>query len=118
MLINLSNHPSDLWEGKQLEAAGQFGEIVDIPFPQVGPEASHEDILALAEECVHAIEEKAQDAEITVHVMGEMTLTYAIVSRLKEMGIRCVASTTVRNTVVDDNGVKTSVFVFTMFREY
>lgn len=118
MLINLSNHPSDLWEEKQLMAAEQFGEIVDIPFPQVGPEASHEDILALAEECVHAIEEKAQDADITVHVMGEMTLTYAIVSRLKEMGIRCFASTTERNTVVDENGVKTSVFVFTMFREY
>lgn len=118
MFINLSNHPSDHWDKEQRKAAEKYGEIVDIPFPQVGPEASHEDILALAEECVHAIEEKAQDADITVHVMGEMTLTYAIVSRLKEMGIRCVASTTERNTVVDDNGVKTSVFVFTMFREY
>lgn len=118
MLINLSNHPSDLWEEKQLTAAKQYGEIVDMPFPQVGPEVSHEDILALADECVHAIEEKAQDADIIVHVMGEMTLTYAIVSRLKEMGIRCVASTTERNTAVDDSGVKTSVFAFRMFREY
>lgn len=118
MLINLSNHPSDLWEGKQLEAAGQFGEIVDIPFPQVGPEASHEDILALAEECVHAIEEKAQDAEITVHVMGEMTLTYAIVARLKEMGIPCVASTTERHVELNDDGTKTSEFCFVRFREY
>lgn len=116
--INLSNHPSDLWEEKQLEAAGQFGEIVDIPFPQVGPEASHEDILALAEECVHAIEEKAQDAEITVHVMGEMTLTYAIVARLKEMGIPCVASTTERHVELNDDGTKTSEFCFVRFREY
>ena len=89
-----------------------------MPFPQVNQEASHEEVLALAEESVHAIEKKAQDANITVHVMGEMTLTYAIVSRLKEMGILCVASTTERNTVMDDNSVKTSVFAFTMFREY
>ena len=116
--INLSNHPSDRWDEEQRKAAEEYGEIVDIPFPQVGPEASHEDILAMADECVHAIEEKAQNTDITVHVMGEMTLTYAIVSRLKEMGIRCVASTTERNTVVDDSGVKTSVFAFTMFREY
>lgn len=116
--INLSNHPSDLWEEKQLKAAKQYGEIIDMPFPQVGPKTSHEDILALADECVHTLEEKAHDTDITVHVMGEMTLTYAIVSRLKEMGIRCVASTTERNTAVDDSGVKTSVFAFRMFREY
>ena len=30
-------------------------------------------------------------AEITVHIMGEMTFTFMVVTRLKELGIRCVA---------------------------
>lgn len=118
MFINLSNHPSCLWEERQLEAAKQYGEVVDVPFPQVDPGISREDILPLADDCVHAIEEKAQDADVTVHVMGEMTLTYAIVARLKEMGIRCVASTTERHAVLHDDGTKTSEFTFVKFREY
>lgn len=118
MLINLSNHPSCLWEERQFEAAKQYGEIVDVPFPQVDPGISREDILALADGCVHAIEEKAQGADVTVHVMGEMTLTYAIVARLKEMGIRCVASTTERHVELNDDGIKTSEFCFVRFREY
>lgn len=38
MLLNLSNHPSSLWCDEQIKAAETlFGEIVDLPFPQVDP---------------------------------------------------------------------------------
>lgn len=37
MLINCSNHPSRLWGDPQKEAAKVYGEIMDIPFPQVNP---------------------------------------------------------------------------------
>lgn len=38
MLLNLSNHPSSLWCDEQKKAAETlFGEIVDLPFPQVDP---------------------------------------------------------------------------------
>lgn len=117
MLINLSNHPSDLWGQKQLEAAQAYGEIVDLPFPVVSPEASHRDVQELAETYVGMIERLKADDQATIHVMGEMTFTYAVVSKLKEMGLRCVASTTVRNTAIS-GGIKVSEFSFVTFREY
>lgn len=49
--------------------------------------------------------------------MGEMNFTYALVSKLKAHNIRCVASTTKRETV-EENGVKISKFNFVRFREY
>ena len=33
MLINLTNHPLSKWDEAQLQAAAQYGECVDIPFP-------------------------------------------------------------------------------------
>lgn len=116
--MNLSNHPSSSWEQKQWEAAAHYGEIVDMPFPQVSPECSQQEIEQLAEQCVNEIVGQGCDADITVHVMGEMTLTYAIVSRLKSRGIRCVASTTERNVAMNDDGTKMSEFTFVKFREY
>ena len=116
--INLTNHPSEKWEKRQSEAAREYGEVVDMPFPKVSPESSYEEVSALAEEYVNLIREKCKDADVTVHVMGEMTFVYALVSRLKDIGIRCVASTTERKAVVNDDGTKTSEFSFVQFREY
>ena len=56
--------------------------------------------------------------EVTVHVMGEMTLTYRIVNKLKARGIRCLASTSDRVANDIGNGEKTSQFHFVEFREY
>lgn len=50
MLINLSNHPSTKWGKKQKQAAiAQYNEILDLPFPQIEPEATIEYVLELAE---------------------------------------------------------------------
>ena len=87
-------------------------------FPQVNPEDSREDIEALAEDVAKSIVEKSHDCDVTVHVMGEMTFVYQLVSRLKSMGIRCVASTTERIVKDNDDGTKTSEFSFIQFREY
>lgn len=118
MFINLSNHPSDLWSDEQLAEARRLGEIKDVPFPNIMPNLTSENVRALAEEYVAVIVEKAERESITVHVMGEMTFTYNLVSRLKAMGIRCVASTTERRTRLDDDGNKVSEFKFVQFREY
>lgn len=117
MLINLSNHPSESWEGKQLEAACRYGDIQDIPFPDIVPQLSHEEICLLADEYAAKIARLARDCDVTVHVMGEMTFTYAVVSTLKDMGIRCVASTTER-IVKESEGKRTYTFRFCQFREY
>lgn len=118
MFINLSNHPSSNWEIKQKEAAEQYGEIVDISFPTVDPNDDRSQIEALADQYVKIIEEKAKNATAIIHVMGEMTFTYSIVSRLKERGIGCVASTSERIVQETPDGQKISSFQFVRFREY
>lgn len=117
MLINLSNHPSDRWEQRQTEAAREYGEIEDMPFPAVSPTDSHDDIQALAEVYAGMIEKESHEGQVTVHIMGEMTFTYALVSRLKEKGIRCIASTSERKATMS-GGMKISEFSFAGFREY
>lgn len=115
MFINLSNHPSIGWSKEQLEAAQQYGEIVDLSFPNVEPSFTTKNVNELADVIVEGI--KDLDATPVVHVMGEMTFIYAIVTRLKALDITCVASTTER-IVQEENGKRISEFKFVQFREY
>ncbi|MDR0612632.1 MAG: CRISPR-associated protein [Dysgonamonadaceae bacterium] len=119
MLINLSNHPSALWSAEQTEAAHrQFGEIVDLPFPNVSPEGDNMYIEKLAEEYINIIVHKHFSNPLpVVHIMGELTFTFSIVRLLHQYGFTCVASTTKRNSV-EKNGIKTSEFKFVKFRRY
>lgn len=119
IFINVSNHPSSKWASEQLEAAKQFGEVIDIPFPNVAPEATEEDINQLATDILQQIDwlHVSKDSVPVVHIMGEMTLVYNIVTKLKSCGVTTLASTTVRD-VVEKDGVKTSVFKFCKFRKY
>lgn len=117
MLINLSNHPSALWEAAQLKAAHIYGEVEDMPFPVVEPEMSTADVARLAETYAEKLLNR-YGTSITVHVMGEMTFTYAVVSRLKAKGVVCVASTTERCVSVAADGRKVSDFRFVQFRQY
>ena len=117
-LINFSNHPSEYWGQKQLEAAQEYGEIKDIPFPVVCPDANYNEIQDLANQYVDEILSYASEHHITVHVMGEMTLTFLVVSLLKERGIECIASTTDRNTEFISDNKKISDFDFVRFRKY
>ena len=118
MLINFSNHPSDYWGDKQMEAAKVYGEIKDLTFPAIDPEANNEDLQTIADQYVQKILAEAKNHKITVHVMGEMTFCFMVVSRLKRMGIESVASTSVRNAEVAIDGRKISDFQFVRFRKY
>ena len=53
-----------------------------------------------------------------VHLMGEMTFTYALVSLLQAANILCVASTSDRKVIEEENGKKTILFEFKQFRAY
>lgn len=117
--INFSNHPSSGWLKEQLIAAKDYGEIVDMEFPNIDPEFTSTMISNLADEAINTITSYGKD--ITVHIMGEMTFTYAVVSRLKTLGIKCVASTTKRDPkkiIITPDGKKISEFHFIQFREY
>jgi len=116
MFINLTNHPSDTWSNEQLRAAHCFGEIIDLPFPIIEPVFSKAEVDELADITVDGITDL--DSDSVVHVMGEMTFTYAVVERLKARGIVCVASTTERLVKMTTDGKKISEFKFIQFREY
>lgn len=113
-MINISNHPSSKWGMQQLEAAGN---VVDLPFPAVDPNASSEELDALAREYLHKIL-NMDNPDGVVHVMGEMGFTFKLVTLLKEHGFLVVHSTTERTVVEGADGVKTSVFNFCQFRTY
>lgn len=117
MFINLSNHPSSGWGKEQQQAAQRIGNIVDLPFPPVAPGASADEVKQMARELVEHILEMGDPATLTVHIMGEMTLTFSVVAALCPLGVRCVASTTER-LVTEVDGKKVSEFHFVQFRDY
>lgn len=118
MLINLSNHPSCKWSEEQVAASHQYGEVVELPFPQVDPEADTLNIQQLALEYLAKIQQMANPTEAVVHIMGELNLTYLLVLMLKTAGYSCVASTSVREVYEEEPGRKTVFFKFVRFREY
>ena len=118
LFLNLSNHPSKEWSSSQITEAKRYGKIEDIPFPDVSPTLTSEDINFLSEEIVNKIISKAPHYSAVVHIMGEMTLTYTVVSQLKALGYKCLASTTERDVSMDSEGNKTVHFEFRQFREY
>lgn len=119
MLINLSNHPLDSWSISQVDAAlAEFGGVLDFSFPSVEPVWDENKIAQLADKiasdiiCHHGHEIAA------VHVMGEFTLTYALVQRFKESGYTCVSSTSKRIVEMLPDGSKNVKFEFCRFRRY
>jgi ABC-type histidine transport system ATPase subunit len=119
VFINFTNHyPSSQWEESQQSAAAAYGTIKDLPFPNVQPNASEEEIEGLVDEYVQKMKDLAGNAKLTVLVMGEMTFAFAMINRLKKMGIDCVATTTERNVIAEEGGKKTAVFKFVRFRKY
>lgn len=119
--INLSNHPSARWSPEQKEAASALagGEVEDIPFPEVAPEASTVGIEADADRLAGEIAAKRPGA---VGVTGEWTLTVALVVRLQRAGIRCVSPSSrreVRELPGGDGATKKEVvFRFVGWRDY
>jgi len=114
MFINLSNHPSSTWSDKQKIAAQAYGLIHDMPFPNIDPHATSDQILQKAEK--YLLEIRKLDPK-AVHIMGELTFTFAMVKLLQQVGYLCLAATSDRNVeVIDDK--KVISFNFVQFRPY
>ena len=121
LFINISNHPFEQWGAKQKKAAAEYGECVDIDFPEVNEEGDDNYVAMLADDYLRIVLDKVKNHNkkgITVHLMGEMTFCYALLERLKENDILCVASTNERQAIDLGNGKKESVFKFMKFRKY
>jgi hypothetical protein len=123
MLINLTNHPVETWGEEQLEAASQeFGKVMDLPFPFIDPTAGSTEIADIARQWHQKILSLLQEAPVketnAVHVMGELSFCFALVSALVKSGIRCIVSTSQRvSETLGDNSRKQS-FTFERFRNY
>ncbi|MFA8436812.1 MAG: CRISPR-associated protein [Marinifilaceae bacterium] len=119
MFINLSNHNSAKWGAAQREAAQSYGKIYDLPFPHIDPAASEADVEQLARDQLEEINQlmAANNEKSAVHIMGEFTFCFALVTLLKAEGITCVSSTTQR-IVKENSKEKISIFNFIKFRRY
>ena len=121
MLINFTNHPSTEWPEVQLKSAGKYGSVFDVQFPSVDPIAEPFEIEFMAEKFeieLRRILAGENNKLSAVHIMGELTFCFALVSRLQMVGIICLASTTIRETIDYPDGSKTTKFGFVRFREY
>ena len=119
LLINLSNHPYETWGDKQKNAAAEYGEVIDMAFPMVDANDDEAYIKTLADDFFQRIIEYAEKYKVTVHLMGELTFTFALLKLLQERGIGCIASTSKRIVKEEVPGKKEEViFEFERFREY
>ncbi|MBO4555124.1 MAG: hypothetical protein J5706_00090 [Elusimicrobiales bacterium] len=87
-----------------------YGNIIDVPFPKVDPKGDKAYIRRLAEDCFKQI--TSQPGIQAVHIMGEQNLCFLLIKMLMAKGIKCIASTTIRNAG------KEPAFSFEQFREY
>ena len=118
VFVNHTNHPSAQWSDAQREAAEAYGSIIDMPFPSVSPCAEPEEVLEL----VQAHLSKILSLEPTaVLCQGEFNYTFAMVERLKQIGITTLAACSERVTkevVQGDCTTRVSHFRFVQFRPY
>ena len=120
MLINLSNHPFPEWSERQKKEAWRlFGEVEDWHFPPIDPESTASEIEKLAEDYFQMLAVRiASIPDVAIHLMGEMTFSFALLKKLQESKIDCYASTANRNVNILASGEKVVRFDFVKFRKY
>ncbi|MBQ7946646.1 MAG: TIGR02221 family CRISPR-associated protein [Bacteroidaceae bacterium] len=118
VLVNLSNHPYSVWSEEQKSAAAIYGNVVDIQFPMVDEAGDETYIKSLADEYMQKIAHYGDKYNVTVHLMGEFSLSYSVLHRLQKAGYKCIVSTTKRIVEMLDDGSKKVSFKFCKFREY
>ncbi|MBR2214451.1 MAG: CRISPR-associated protein [Selenomonadaceae bacterium] len=119
IFVNHTNHPSTYWSEPQLTAARAYGDIMDVPFPNIPPDYSPQEVRRLAQKYFAVICDLKPAA---VLCQGDFSYTFAMVNMLKEAGIVTLAATSQR--IVTEaktpggSTQKVSLFEFVRFREY
>ena len=124
VFLNISNHPLAEWSESQIQAALDLcpqGQIIDLPFPQVNPSFSTDEVVALAHsywlESTAVLDQKKQMPHCAL-IAGEPIMCVALVELLNKQGIKCYSATTHREVRCDDHGQKVSKFNFVRFRSW
>jgi hypothetical protein len=119
MLINFTNHPSSKWSAEQTAVASTYGEILDIPFPDIDPLGSEQYIAKLVETYAKEITGRNPAA---VLCQGEMTFAFSVAQKLVNRGTTVLAACSKREATekTDTEGMatKTAEFKFVRFRKY
>ena len=119
IFINHTNHPLARWSAAQRAAAEEYGEIVDLPFPDIAPEWDEAAVARLADEQAERI---LMQSPAAVLCQGEFTYSYALIRRLVAAGIPVLAACSRRESYetpdVAGHTTRTSVFAFVRFRRY
>ena len=92
MFINISNQPNCEWDTYQYGKARTFGEIRDIPFPEVPATATGDEVKKMAEEVfINSGGLQILNTELDVILcQGESSLMWHIVNLFKNEGFKCV----------------------------
>ena len=119
MLINCTNHPYEIWNEPQRLAAEVYGEVVDLPFPQVDPASTPGQIRMIVDRYAQQIEALQPDAVLAA---GEFTCLFMLVDRLLKDGVEVVCTCSRRITdeekKPDGSNEKKTRFFFEGFRRY
>lgn len=123
--LNISNHPSANWPKEQFEAAASWGEVVDIPFPNVPTGIDRGNLRGLVKSVVSQVYRlgcpddgrEDESAVAKVMVQGEAVVSAAIAFALTVSQYKVVAAKTER-VAIQNGDTKTSVFKFAGWREY
>jgi len=115
MLLNFSNHPTKEWTANQKNIAlEQYTTIQDLSFPSIDPHIDSSELVMLVKKYIIQIQQINPTA---IHIMGEHTFTFKMVSELQKIDFLCIASTTKRKAIQKGNK-KTIYFDFVKFRTY
>lgn len=119
MFINLSNHPTEKWDEFQRREAEKYGEIVDLPFPQIPAEMNSDEVCIQAKKYFSICKAILPDAKVIhgIHLVGEPTFCFYLTNLLIQAGYNVLGSTTER-VVKEEGNQKTSIFKFVQFRKF
>ncbi|MGM9580864.1 MAG: CRISPR-associated protein [Anaerovibrio sp.] len=119
IFINHTNHPSASWSEEQLQAARQYGRVIDVDFPAVEAGWDEAAVDSLARETAGRILAMQPSA---VLVQGEFTYSYALIGYLLKAGADVLAACSERCTECFVNErqetIRRSVYKFVRFRSY
>ncbi len=109
IFINHTNHASINWSAEQIAAAESYGKIIDLPFPEVPPNFTTEEVKQLALENLQEIL-KLSPTVVLCH--GEFSYTVSMVEELKKIEIPVMAATSERivSEITDSDGLTKKIF--------
>ena len=119
IFVNWSNHPYDTWDPNQLTAAKELGTLEFLPFPEVTPASSAQDVEKMANNLIDSFSKKYPHPEsVVTMIQGEMTLLYHLLKLLENKQYRVVAATSERIIERLPDGRELKTFKFCRFRDY